>query len=263
MPILDPIPSPTSNKCPKQSEDSFYFDKCNAAALNILRMTYSINKLNALVVGTVGGIAYLAITLAVCNSIAMLPSVQTRSYRDVVNRHDVYRTTLVGGMLYRLVSHDDFFITFDLTNPPQEKSSVTIEYVPAYLPYERLPEWLQTTTTCMPQADCLFVTGWPFSATVMWRSDIRPEWRGAIDFSVGKVRCVIPQTSSIRGLSANITIWAALAIFAFWLFRLCRHCLRARRGRCTTCGYLMIGLPGAICPECGEPSSNCRANRTA
>jgi hypothetical protein len=59
------------------------------------------------------------------------------------------------------------------------------------------------------------------------------------------------------GALRNLLAAAAVALVIIWCVRTVharvRARLRARMGRCTTCGYHLIGLPGgANCPECGS-----------
>src|SRR5690606_21534602 len=70
----------------------------------------------------------------------------------------------------------------------------------------------------------------------------------------------IPTDPVFRGFAINTVFYAALmgSILALPLsFFPIRRRLRARRGRCSKCGYDRAGLAGvaAACPECGAVGS--------
>lgn len=75
------------------------------------------------------------------------------------------------------------------------------------------------------------------------------------DFANGEARA-LPLMPIPLGFLLDAVVYAVAGRGMVELARRSRRWLRARRGRCSRCGYDLSGLPpGRACPECGRPIS--------
>jgi hypothetical protein len=60
----------------------------------------------------------------------------------------------------------------------------------------------------------------------------------------------VPATPRPLGFLLDTLLFALLAA-SFAQVRRVKRCYRKLRGLCISCGYDLIGIPAAVCPECG------------
>lgn len=76
----------------------------------------------------------------------------------------------------------------------------------------------------------------------------RPGWHG-FRYITWKMKTVLIIEPLKARWFTTIALVPLLLAFAGFL----RRRIRRRRGRCESCGYILLGLPSAHCPECGTP----------
>lgn len=104
--------------------------------------------------------------------------------------------------------------------------------------------------------------GWPFASfETMYQLDdttslnvkVEAVSRGAV---WGKYDQFTPRIFPFgvrwMGLLGNCALWVSVFMIVPLGWRTLRQWLRVRSGRCGRCGYSLLGLAGARCPECGE-----------
>lgn len=62
--------------------------------------------------------------------------------------------------------------------------------------------------------------------------------------------CVFPLRPLWTGLAANVAVCGAIWFLLLTIPTFCRA-LRRRPGQCVKCGYMLKGIAGDTCPECG------------
>jgi hypothetical protein len=164
------------------------------------------------------------------------------------------------GFAVRRVQEGIAVISKDRTNIDISQQSDAVHAGWPWAAFSRA--WMQTEAETPPP-------GWWFAPTdsEVKQQDLDGKWRnawqlGTITISQEFINCLRP---SLRprpyflaieprpvGLLANTLLFApvlALIVFA----RDIRRYIRLRHGRCTRCGYNLVGL--ARCPECGDQES--------
>lgn len=118
----------------------------------------------------------------------------------------------------------------------------------------------------------LLLSGWPMRA--LWCGHNIPLMRPIPGFEPGPIGCMpvgappgdehamngmLPIMPLYGGFAINTVVYAACLWVAFALFARMRSAVRRSRGRCTRCGYALVGLPTeAVCPECATPRATMR-----
>lgn len=120
--------------------------------------------------------------------------------------------------------------------------------------------------------------GWPlrcFRSTVVWGTRAENDRVNRVDTidgmdTSGDESSVLADIANVQGMMAPVSViptgvvwpwlivnWAVWAVIAFAVVssfgavRSIRGAWRIRRGQCRRCGYLLRGIHGSTCPECG------------
>jgi hypothetical protein len=84
----------------------------------------------------------------------------------------------------------------------------------------------------------------------MWNPE---EVQGMVEVSVTDALTVkLPVRPMWTGMVVNVAVLGASVGVMWWGVGLARRWVRRRRGRCLRCGYVLGGVSGGLCPECGE-----------
>lgn len=99
--------------------------------------------------------------------------------------------------------------------------------------------------------------GWthdPSSTSISIEGGFALRWGPACH--VGGTSKVVPLRVDPVLALASIVFWSVMGCGIMAAGRSIRQCVRRMNDRCARCGYLLRGLPGAICPECGGVVGN-------
>jgi hypothetical protein len=183
----------------------------------------------------------------------------------------------IGGIRADAVARSDMWRSLDMASKIQRHQGYVVDDVvpPAFL--HRLKAQILVDRPWVGGVEQLSV-GWPmrcFRSTVVWgtraemarvdRIQSIEGWDVWNDDSTALAKfmnvqekmapvSVIPTGVLWPWLFVNWAVWTIIAFAALSLFgvkRTLRGAWWHRRGRCRRCGYLLRGINGLICPECG------------